>query len=53
MLGKGGQKIKDVGVDARRKLKEFFGVKVFLNMRVKVDKNWRNNKDKLKQFGYM
>ena len=53
VVGKGGQKIKDVGVDARRKLEEFFGVKVFLDLRVKVDKNWRNNKDKLKQFGYM
>jgi len=53
VVGKGGQKIKDVGVEARGKLEEFFGVKVFLDLRVKVDKNWRNNKDKLKQFGYM
>jgi len=53
VVGKGGQKIKDVGVDARRKLQAFFGVKIFLDLRVKVDKNWRDNKDKLKQYGYM
>ncbi len=53
VVGKGGQKIKDVGVDARKKLQAFFGVKIFLDLRVKVDKNWRNNKDKLKQYGYM
>lgn len=53
VVGKGGQKIKDVGVDARKKLQDFFGCKVFLDLRVKVDKNWRNNADRLKQYGYM
>ena len=53
VVDKWGQKIKDVGVDAHRKLEEFFWVKVFLDLWVEVDKNWRNNKDKLKQFGYM
>ena len=53
VVGKGGQKIKDVGMDARKKLQAFFGVKIFLDLRVKVDKNWRSNTDKLKQFGYM
>ena len=53
VVGKGGQKIKDVGMDARKKLEAFFGVKIFLDLRVKVDKNWRSNKDKLKQYGYM
>jgi GTP-binding protein Era len=53
VVGKGGQKIKDVGVGARKKLEAFFGVKIFLDLRVKVEKNWRNNEDKLKQYGYM
>ncbi|KAL7457406.1 hypothetical protein ACHAWC_008966 [Mediolabrus comicus] len=53
VVGKGGQKIKDVGMDARKKLETFFGCKIFLELRVKVDKNWRSNKDRLKQFGYM
>lgn len=53
VVGKGGTKIKDVGMDARKKLQEFFGCKIFLDLRVKVDKNWRNNEDQLKKFGYI
>mmetsp|Transcript_56995 Transcript_56995/g.121008 ORF Transcript_56995/g.121008 Transcript_56995/m.121008 type:complete len:523 (+) Transcript_56995:26-1594(+) len=53
VVGKGGQKVRDVGTDARRKLELFFGAKVFLDLRVKVDKNWRDDKDKLKKYGYM
>jgi GTPase Era involved in 16S rRNA processing len=53
VVGKGGTKIKDVGVIARKKLEEFYGVKVFLDLRVKVDKNWRNDAEKLKKYGYM
>lgn len=52
VVGKGGRMIKDVGMVSRKKLQEFFGVKVFLDLRVKVDKNWRNSDDKLKKFGY-
>jgi GTP-binding protein Era len=53
VVGKGGAKIRDVGIEARKKLQEFFGVKVFLDLRVKVDKNWRNDVEKLKKYGYM
>ncbi|KAL7518139.1 hypothetical protein ACHAWX_002997 [Stephanocyclus meneghinianus] len=53
VVGKGGKQIKEVGMDARKKLQKFFGVKIFLDLRVKVDKNWRNNAEKLKQYGYM
>jgi GTP-binding protein Era len=53
VVGKGGAKIRDVGIDARKKLEDFFGVKVFLDLRVKVDKNWRNDVEKLKKYGYM
>eukprot|EP00956_Cyclotella_meneghiniana_P007964 scaffold10576_cov22-Cyclotella_meneghiniana.AAC.1 len=53
VVGKGGKQIKDVGMDARKKLQKLFGAKIFLELRVKVDKNWRNNADKLKQYGYM
>ena len=41
VVGKGGAKIKDVGVNARNKLQDFFGCKIYLDLRVKVDKNWR------------
>ncbi|KAL7465861.1 hypothetical protein ACHAXS_006164 [Conticribra weissflogii] len=53
VVGKGGKKIKEVGINARKKLEEFFGVKIFLDLNVKVDKDWRNNTEKLKKFGYM
>ena len=53
VVGKGGIKIRDVGIAARKKLQDFFGCKVILDLRVKVDKNWRNDVDKLKKYGYM
>lgn len=53
VVGKGGAMVKDVGIGARKKLQEFFGVKIMLELRVKVEKNWRNNDEKLKKYGYM
>ena len=53
VVGKGGIKIRDVGIAARKKLQDCFGCKVILDLRVKVDKNWRNDVDKLKKYGYM
>lgn len=53
VVGKGGIKIRDVGIAARKKLQDFFGCKVILDLRVKVDKNWRNDVEKLKKYGYM
>jgi len=45
--------IKDVGVQAREKVEEFLQEKVFLNLEVKVDKNWRKDEKKLKAYGYL
>ena len=53
VVGKGGTMIKDVGTDARKKLQEFLGTRIHLDLRVKVDKNWRNDEEKLKKYGYM
>jgi len=53
VVGKGGAKIKEVGIDARAKLEEFLMEKVFLNLDVKVDKNWRKDEKKLKAYGYL
>lgn len=53
VIGKGGTKIRDVGVSAREKLEEFFAAKVFLDLSVKVDKDWRRDEKKLKAYGYM
>lgn len=53
VVGKGGVKIKEIGVEAREKLEEFLQTKVFLNLDVKVDKDWRRDEKKLKAFGYL
>ena len=53
VIGKGGEKVKAVGMDARIKLEEFFREKVHLDLIVKVDKDWRKNEAKLKAFGYL
>ena len=53
VVGKGGQMIKDVGVTARKMLEDFFQTKVHLDLQVKVDKGWRGNEKKLKEYGYM
>lgn len=52
LIGKGGSKLKLIGTSARLELEEFFGTKIFLEIFVKVDKNWRDNILKLKKYGY-
>ena len=53
VIGKGGSSLKKVGVDARKDLEAFFGKKVFLETHVKVAGNWRKEKNRLRQFGYL
>ena len=52
LIGKAGSKLKIVGTNARKELEEFFNTKIFLEVFVKVDKNWRDNAQKLKKYGY-
>lgn len=52
VIGQGGEMLKKIGSTARREIEEMSGRKVFLELRVKVEKNWRNNPDALNQFGY-
>jgi len=52
LIGKGGNAIKWVGTKARIDMEEFLQKKVFLELSVKVDKDWRNNENSLKKFGY-
>lgn len=52
IIGKGGEKIKKVGSLARIEIETFLGKKVFLELFVKVEKDWRNKDKKLKSFGY-
>ncbi len=53
IIGKGGSKIKTVGIEARHDLETFFGKKVYLEIFVKVEKDWRNREGKLRAFGYI
>jgi GTP-binding protein Era len=53
LIGKAGSSLKKVGTEARVAMEEFFDKKVFLETQVKVAKNWRKEKDKLRRFGYM
>ena len=53
IIGKGGDKIKKVGIAARHDIEKFFGKKGFLELFVKVEKDWRNRDKKLREFGYM
>lgn len=52
IIGKNGQMIKSIGTDARIDIVKFLGQKVYLELFVKVEANWRNNKKYLKEFGY-
>lgn len=52
ILGHQGNSIKKVGTQARKDIEEFVGKKVFLELTVKVTKDWRDNENILKRFGY-
>ncbi|MCD8261512.1 MAG: GTPase Era [Bacteroides sp.] len=52
IIGKEGKALKKVATEARKSLEKFFGKTVFLEVFVKVDKDWRNSDRKLKNFGY-
>ncbi len=52
IIGHGGKSLKKVGTDARKDLEAFFEKKVFLELYVKVEKDWRNKEMKLRGFGY-
>ena len=53
IIGDGGRSLKKVGTDARNDIEKFLGKKVFLQLYVKVQKNWRENTLLLKKFGYI
>lgn len=53
LIGKGGAKLKKVGTDARKDIEAFFDKRVYLELFVKVESNWRNRENKLRSFGYI
>ncbi|MBN1650793.1 MAG: GTPase Era [Bacteroidales bacterium] len=53
IIGHQGSMLKKVGTAARIDMEAFFGKKVFLELYVRVQKDWRNNERDLKRFGYL
>ena len=53
VIGEGGKMMKSIGSAARKEIEEMSGRKVFLELRVKVQKDWRNDPNALKQLGYV
>jgi len=52
LIGSEGKALKRVGREARLEMEDFFDRKVYLELRVKVKKDWRNNERLIKKFGY-
>ena len=52
IIGAQGKALKKVSTEARKSLEKFFGKSIFLEVFVKVDKDWRNSTKELKNFGY-
>lgn len=53
IIGKNGVKLKHVGIEARKEIEKFFGKRVYLELFVKVEPDWRNRENKLRSFGYI
>jgi GTP-binding protein Era len=52
LIGSEGKALKKIGREARLEMERFFRKKIFLQTRVKVKKDWRNNERQIKNFGY-
>ena len=52
IIGKQGKALKRVGTESRKDIEAFFGKKVYLELFVKVDKDWRQKSGRLKHYGY-
>jgi GTP-binding protein Era len=52
VIGEGGKMLKSIGSAARKEIEEMGGHKALLELRVKVSKDWRNDPNTLKLFGY-
>jgi GTP-binding protein Era len=53
IIGRGGSMLKRVGTEARKDIAKFFDKRIYLELFVKVEANWRNRENKLRAFGYM
>ncbi|HZD60153.1 MAG TPA: GTPase Era [Anaerolineae bacterium] len=52
LIGKGGRMLKEIGSRARNEIEQLLGSQIFLDLRVRVKKDWRKEERYIKQFGY-
>ncbi len=52
LIGKGGRKLKEIGSQARSEVEKLLGADVYLDLWVKVRKNWRDRESEVRRFGY-
>jgi GTPase len=52
LIGRGGAQLKEIGTAARKELEEFFGVKVYLELRVKVESDWREDPQRVRELDW-
>lgn len=52
IIGKGGEKLKDIGRQSRQDIERFLGEKVYLELWVKVKENWRNLDNFITEMGF-
>lgn len=52
LIGKGGQAIKKLGMNARKRMEDFLQRRVYLELHVKIKEDWRDDENLLKRFGY-
>ena len=52
VIGEGGRMLKQIGTKAREEIQSMGGRQVYLQLRVKVEKDWRNNENVLRRLGY-
>ena len=52
VIGEGRKMLKQIGTAARKQIEDMGGHRIFLELRVKVEKDWRNNENVLKRLGY-
>lgn len=53
IIGKQGSMLKRIGSQARKEIKKRLGSPVYLELWVRVEKDWRNNPHKLQEYGYL
>lgn len=53
VIGKGGSMLKQIGTAARQELESFFGLKIYLELHVKVSKGWRDDEARLTDLGFV